>query len=118
VDIVEYQEWTIETAAYPEAGKYTERELNYLVHGLAGEAGELVNKFKKLLRNGTILLDADQAIDLDDEHLGVIFDELGDTLWYMARICEAMGTTINSIAGWNQAKLMERKGKGEIKTHS
>lgn len=64
IAIEEYQEWTLSTAVYPEAGKYTERELNYLIHGLTGEAGELANKFKKLLRSKRIILSSDTTVFL------------------------------------------------------
>ena len=118
MNILEYQEWTLQTALYPEEGKYTERELNYLVHGLVGEAGELANKFKKLLRNGAIHLGVETPISLDDSQKEILVDEMGDILWYFSRLSEVLGATVESIAGSNVSKLMARKKLNEIKDHS
>lgn len=114
----DYQDWTVETAVYPEAGKYTERELNYLVHGLTGEAGELANKFKKFLRRGAIILREDASLDLLPEEAEMLIDEMGDILWYLCRMAETLGIPIEDIANRNRRKLEERKAADEIKSHS
>ena len=75
MEFSEYQSETAPTAVYPDAGEKTGRAIRYVVCGLAGEAGELCNVSKKLLR------------DPDDiERLSAtLVDEIGDVLWYCAR---------------------------------
>lgn len=116
MNIVDYQKWTIETAAYPGAGDKSGFELTYLTTGFVGEAGEFANKFKKLLRNGDITPNHDATNPA--VWRATLLDELGDCLWYAARICEVLGTDLTEVATHNKAKLETRKQKGEIKNHS
>ena len=66
--------------------------------GLAGEAGEIHEVFKKHFSTGKI-------IDMDD-----LEKEIGDVLWYLAELCDAMGLTLDSVAARNIAKLKSRHG--------
>ena len=47
ITATEYQRRAAETAIYPD-----NKALEYLTLGLAGEAGEIANKAKKLIRDG------------------------------------------------------------------
>jgi NTP pyrophosphatase (non-canonical NTP hydrolase) len=76
--IVNYIEGTATTAVYPGVGGFV--GLTYVLHGLIGEAGELSNKFKKMLRDGNREQLRDQMVD-----------ELGDVLWYAARLAVELG---------------------------
>ena len=49
--------------------------------GLAGEAGELLNEYKKKLRDG------DSHVRFHDR----VTEELGDVLWYLAEIATQFG---------------------------
>jgi len=99
--IDEYQQWTINTAIYPGAGKGGLDELLYLALGLNGEAGEVAEKVKKLFRDGTF----------DTE---LFIKELGDVIYYWARLCEAVNVDASEVILENQWKLNSRLERGKI----
>ena len=125
--IERYQRLTMNTAVYPEAGLQTERELNYLIMGMIGEAGEIANKFKKFLRNNLVTFQPkfgdgsgkyeSVRIQLTTNEIKILTDEMGDVLWYFARICSILGVRIEEVAMDNYFKLNARKDKGELKDH-
>lgn len=99
----DYQEFTAETALYPEAGTGSVNELMYAALGLSGEAGEIANNIKKLYRDG----DNDALRDKTKK-------ELGDVLWYAARLATALDITLSDAMETNKAKLLSRKERGVI----
>jgi len=99
----EYQAMAMETAFYP--GK-EEKSLTYPALGLAGETGEVVEKVKKLLRDKGGVVDAKFVHDLTLE--------LGDVLWYLAVLANAIDMSLNDVATVNIAKLNVRKFKGTL----
>lgn len=99
----DYQERTRDTAIYPEADEGTLPALTYVALGLAGEAGELANKVKKLMRDGDSF-EAREAIK----------GEVGDVLWYLARFADEMRLDLDFAARWNLDKLASRKARGVI----
>jgi NTP pyrophosphatase (non-canonical NTP hydrolase) len=100
-----YQERTGETAVYPEAGKGSEAAREYVVLGLANEAGELAGARKKKLRGDYT----------EQEEREKIVKELGDVLYYAARVAEEYGLFLDVIAEHNLAKLKDRKLRGVLK---
>lgn len=102
----EYQEATMETAIYPEAGEGTELALAYVALGLAGEAGEVANKVKKIIR--------DTGGNVTEEQAEVIKKEVGDVLWYAARLSDELDFALGSAAEHNLNKLLARKQLGVI----
>lgn len=64
--------------------------------GLAGEAGEYVDCYKKVIGHGEAL---------DEERMK---KELGDVLWYVAELCTANGWSLEDVASGNIAKLRTR----------
>lgn len=91
-----YQEKTGETAIYPE-----DDALEYLSLGLNGEAGEVAEKVKKHIR--------------DDKDLGEeLAMELGDVLWYLARLVDELGADLNDVAEGNLDKLFDRKDRDKL----
>ncbi len=115
MNIVQYQDWTLSTAVYPEAGYKTEREFNYLQHGASGECGETSGYWKKLLRKGVVQLGNNFRLDnLPIEHAEKLIDEMGDELWYLARKCDALGITLEMLATFNVNKLEQRKAEGQL----
>lgn len=96
-----YQEETIRTAIYPEAGTGSNLELYYLAMGLTSEAGEVAGKVKKLLRDGTY-------------DPGGLAYELGDVCWYVARMADALGYNLSHILEINFNKLNKRKDEGVL----
>ena len=101
MNINEYQDWTIQTAIYPEAGTGSNLELYYLALGLTSEAGEVAGKVKKILRDGTY-------------DPGAIMSELSDVLWYVARLADSLGMTMEYLADLNCGKLTKRLAAGTI----
>ena len=89
------------TSLYPEAYR-----LVYPALGLAGEAGELANKVKKVLR--------DHGGRLSEEAREAILAELGDVLWYVAQVATDLGESLEAVAQANLAKLRSRKERGRL----
>jgi NTP pyrophosphatase (non-canonical NTP hydrolase) len=106
-----YTEFTRSTAVYPRANTGTREELNYLIHGLTGESGEISNFFKKILRKDELITNV---------HAEKLADELGDVLWYCARIADALGYSLEGVMNLNMDKLSGRKADGTLTnyTHS
>jgi len=101
MDFNSYQRTAITTAIYPATHK-----ILYPALGLAGEAGEVANKVKKLVRDGTSSLP-----DKWKEHIA---SEIGDVLWYCAVLADDLGMSLGRIASENEIKLAQRKKKGTI----
>jgi NTP pyrophosphatase (non-canonical NTP hydrolase) len=98
----EYQREARTTAQYPDMGK----NVYYPTLGLAGEAGEVAEKIKKLMRDDHGLLTPDRRAALKKE--------LGDVLWYVAALCAELDLSMNEVAELNIAKLRDRKDRGAI----
>lgn len=98
----EYQNTAAKTAVYPK-----DYGLGYTVLGLAGEAGEVANKVKKIYRDNDGYA---SLIDIDSIH-----KELGDCLWYIAAIATEIRASLDDIAARNLAKLQKRMEDGTIK---
>ena len=99
-----YKLFTRSTAVYPDAQKGTAQALAYTALGLSGEAGEVANKVKKLLR------DSDTP-----EQRREIGSEAGDLIWYWVRLCDELGLDPESVIQENIAKLESRKVRGVLK---
>lgn len=103
MEFKEYQKKAQETAIYPGKGQH----LAYPCLGLNGEAGEVAEKYKKVLR--------DQNGRLSPEIKEQIALELGDVLWYVADIAFELGYQLSTIADMNIKKLQSRKERDKIK---
>lgn len=80
----------------------------YFALGLNGEAGEIAEKMKKIIRNH----DNDMSqLDLDD-----FKKELGDVLWYVSMMSTQVGLSLEDVANTNLAKLADRKVRNVIKS--
>lgn len=114
-----YQNRTRETAiGLSQSGDGVDRDeaIQFLGLGVAGESGEIVEKVKKFARAKEALED-DDAEDPDvapAEHLDGLEAEIGDLLWYLARICDELDTSLADIAGSNLAKLTDRAERERI----
>lgn len=97
MNFAEYQKEALKTAVYPNR----RNNIIYPVLGLNGEAGEIAEKVKKVLRdkNGII----------DDETRAAIKKELGDVLWYAAALCDELGLDMDDVAVSNIRKLKDRQ---------
>jgi len=102
MDLNHYQTTALETAIYPNQGQnYT-----YPVLGLLGEAGEVADKLKKVIRD-------DDGV-LTDSVRDAVAKELGDVLWYLAVLSYELDCDLNTIAQNNLDKLASRKARGVI----
>ncbi|HBO16468.1 MAG: hypothetical protein UR69_C0003G0080 [Candidatus Moranbacteria bacterium GW2011_GWE2_35_2-] len=98
----EYQNKSRKTAIYPDAGS----NFVYPTLGLSGEAGEVAEKIKKVIR--------DKNGKIDQETKEMIKKELGDVLWYVAQLATELGLTMDDIAEHNIKKLYSRLERGKI----
>jgi NTP pyrophosphatase (non-canonical NTP hydrolase) len=96
-----YQDDAGTTAIYPDKDRSNPTSINYTVLGLIGEAGEIANKYKKSLR--------DFSGYLTDETRAAILDEIGDVLWYCARLSSELQASLGEVAAANYTKLNDRK---------
>lgn len=78
-------------------------ELPYYILGLVGEAGEIANIYKRVIRDN--LTQEDEAFA---KYHGQIIDELGDVLWYVAIMAKHLGVTLDTVANLNLEKLQLR----------
>lgn len=74
------------------------------VLGLAGETGEIVEKWKKAL--------VYQRGQLRAEDKMALANEAGDVLWYLAILADALGFSLSEIAAMNLEKLASRQKRG------
>ncbi len=101
MDLSTYQQGARRTAGYPQSASVT-----YPALGLAGEAGEVANQVKKIIR--------DDAGQVTPERRAKILDELGDVLWYAAALASDLGASLDEVAAANLEKLAARAANGTI----
>lgn len=118
VDFNEYQRFTDTVAVYPEAGRGTPGAVVYATLGVANEAGELAGKLKKAIRgdgnddaDNTSILDRVGSIRGSDS----LKKELGDVLYYVARVARENGWSLAEVANDNRKNLQDRKERGVLK---
>jgi NTP pyrophosphatase (non-canonical NTP hydrolase) len=98
----EYQKKSRKTALYPGVGS----NFVYPTLGLAGEAGEVAEKVKKIIR--------DDGGEILPEKKKEISKELGDVLWYVSQIATEVGLSLDDVAKENIEKLYSRLERGKI----
>lgn len=98
----EYQVASRKTAIYPNLGS------NYIYPtlGLVGEAGEIAEKMKKVIR--------DEGQVMTPEKVQELSKELGDVLWYIAQLSTELGLELEDVANNNILKLQSRMERGTI----
>ena len=96
----DYQKIARSTAVYPE-----EYKVIYPALGLCGEAGEVAEKVKKIVRGDDRLNNVTSNIVM----------ELGDVLWYVSALADDLGITLEQVAQWNVDKLQRRMQLNKIK---
>lgn len=82
------------------------KDLLHWVLGLNGEAGEVAEKLKKIIR--------DKNGEISEEDKAELAKELGDVLWYIAVFAHDLGVPLEDIASANLAKLKSRKDRGKL----
>lgn len=101
----DYQTKAMSTAVYKQTVP-TDLHLPYAILGLAGEAGELANKEKKILR--------DDNGDVTPEARRLLMKELGGVLWYCAAVAYEIGLSLSEVAQYNINELASRKERGTL----
>ena len=100
--IDEYQTAALDSAVYPES-----TAIVYPTLGLTGEAGEVADKVKKVIR--------DKNGDFDNEDIRKeIAKELSDVMWYAATLAHDLGYSLTDICQLNIQKLQSRKLRGVL----
>lgn len=97
----EYQKTARSTAVYN-----NDLGVIYTALGLAGEAGEVVEHIKKMVR------DNDRVAT--PERVAKIRKELGDVLWYVANMASDLNLSLDDIAAGNIEKITSRQERGML----
>lgn len=98
----DYQLRSRATAVYPGAGA----NLLYPALGLCGEAGEVAEHVKRLVR--------DDGGELTPQRRAALSKELGDVLWYVAQLASEAGLELDAIAAENLDKLASRRRRAVL----
>jgi NTP pyrophosphatase (non-canonical NTP hydrolase) len=99
----EYQRRASATAVYGQGV----RELGdlggivYTALGLNGEAGELAEQCKKMLRDDSGLITVERE--------NKMMKEAGDAQWYLSQFCLEMGWSLSEVGELNLEKLAKRQ---------
>ena len=101
MELNDYQKAALSTAIYP-----NDNNISYLALAICGEAGELADKVKKVIR------DKQGQFYIPD--LTAIAMELGDILWYAANLAKVLGYDLSDIAQLNIEKINGRVERGTL----
>ncbi len=82
------------------------KDLLHWVLGLNGEAGEVAEKIKKIIR--------DKNSIVSDEDKKELAKEIGDVLWYLAVFADHLNISLSDVAQQNLEKLSSRKARGVL----
>ena len=117
VTLRQYAEMVSGAAIYREAVAKTMTNLSpeeleqllkifYATTGLAGEAGEVANKVKKILRDNDGIV--------DDAVRERVLGELGGVAWYLNATAEEFGLRIEDVLNYNYEQITGRLARGTI----
>lgn len=101
MDMNHYQKVARRTAIYPQA-----HLIIYPVLGLVGEAGEVAEKCKKVLRDNNGVF--------TKERIDTLKKEMGDVLWYLANLATDLGLSLADVAQMNLDKLAARQENNRL----
>lgn len=103
----EYQVQAITTAYVDPKHMGTLMEKTIWAMGVGGEAGEVVEKWKKIV--------AYKEGKVTQEDTDELAKELGDVVWYVAVMANSLGLSLDDIMQRNLNKLASRQERGTIK---
>jgi len=105
----DYQKQAITTDLFSKSKKTELFSIAFLekLLGLTGEAGELADKIKKILR--------DKGGKLTKQDKAEIVKELGDILWYVSALAYYLDVPLQEVADSNLKKLRSRKNRGVLR---
>ena len=99
LDFNKYQIETRKTKIYSD-------DIIYPSLGLSGEVGELMNQIKKIYRDDNGKISTVRKTDLKKE--------IGDVLWYIARVADDLNIDLTEAVELNLEKLNSRMERGKI----
>ncbi|OGG60146.1 hypothetical protein A2765_01085 [Candidatus Kaiserbacteria bacterium RIFCSPHIGHO2_01_FULL_56_24] len=105
MDFDEYEKLASRTATIDDSKRLY--RLYDLGLGIAGEAGELAEKLKKAIR--------DDGGEISEERREGLKREIGDVLWYLSQLSNALGFPFSEAAQANITKLEDRLARDKIK---
>ena len=76
------------------------------VLGLAGESGEVAEKFKKIIRDKQGQISPEEKVEL--------IKEFGDILWYINSVAHLLGSSLEEVALENNRKTSSRQKRGVL----
>jgi len=103
IDLENYKKMCKKTAGLSDGVDMRMKEIMTWGLGIAGEAGDVAGCIKKSCSTG-------------GGHLEGIRENLGDTMWYIAMICDFYGWDLNEVLQENIDKLAKRYPKGYFTT--
>ncbi|MDB5164516.1 MAG: hypothetical protein JWL89_142 [Candidatus Saccharibacteria bacterium] len=101
----EYQKQAIKTAVKSYDDPHLQNSI--WVMGIAGEAGEIVEKWKKAI--------AYRQGEFTPEQHDDFVKEFGDVIWYIAVLADSLGLSLDEIMQLNVKKLADRQKRNVIK---
>lgn len=103
----EYQKQALTTAYTNPEYVDTLMDKTIWAMGVAGEAGEVVEKWKKIV--------AYKEGKISDDDKAELAKELGDVVWYIAVMAHSLDLSFDEIMQQNVKKLQDRQQRNVIK---
>ena len=100
-DIDAYADWTV-SFWFSGHNRPEKESIAIMGLGLAGESGEVVEHLKKFIRDDNIAREE-------------LKKELGDAIYYLARICKQFGFEPSEVIQANVEKLISRRERGKLR---
>ncbi len=102
----EYQKQAL-TTAYTDP-KYVDTLMDKTIWamGISSEAGEVLEKWKKMV--------AYNKGDISEDFVKELKKELGDVVWYIAVLANSLGLSFEEVMQLNVEKLKDRKKRNVI----
>jgi NTP pyrophosphatase (non-canonical NTP hydrolase) len=102
MDLSFYQQASRATAVYPTDNN----AIVYCTLGLCGEAGEVAEKIKKVIRDNEGVYSEQAKTNIKAE--------LGDVLWYLSQLTTELGFDLHDVAAENLEKLRGRQSRNAL----
>lgn len=102
----EYQKAAVTTALQSESADPLMQK-SIWVMGIAGESGEVVEKWKKAV--------AYRRGEFSEAEFNDFTKEFADVIWYIAVLADSFGLSLDDLMKENLEKLASRKARGVIK---
>jgi NTP pyrophosphatase (non-canonical NTP hydrolase) len=102
----EYQKQAKTTAHVDPDIAGTNMEQTIWAMGISGEAGEVLEKWKKIVAYKKGVITEEDKVELEKE--------LGDIVWYISMLADSLNLSFDQVMQRNVEKLQSRKARGKI----